>query len=149
MLTETPDHAEAPRFGRRSTTVSLKTIAREARRQAPDPELAPFLAELQRLRPERRQDCEELPRPCPFLSCRYHLFLDVNPHVGSIKFNFPGKEPWELRDTCALDVADRGGITLEEVAKVINVTRERVRQMEQRALARLATIASDDGGGAR
>jgi len=37
----------------------------------------------------------------------------VNPSTGSIKLNFPDKEIWEMEETCALDVADRGGITLE------------------------------------
>lgn len=134
---------------RRSRTVSLKTIAREARREPVDPELAPFLEDLDRLRPARRAECAALPRPCPFLSCRYHLFLDVDPAIGSIKFNFPGMEPWELADTCALDIADRGGITLEEVAKVINVTRERVRQIEGRGLLRLRMIAAEPEGAGR
>jgi len=40
--------------------------------------------------------------------------------------------------SCALDVADRGGATLEEVGALINVTRERVRQIEVMALAHLA-----------
>jgi DNA-directed RNA polymerase sigma subunit (sigma70/sigma32) len=48
--------------------------------------------------------------------------------------NFPDKEPWELPETCALDVADRGGVTLEEVGGWLNLTRERVRQLEVHAL---------------
>ena len=39
----------------------------------------------------------------------------MNPATGSIKLNFPDKEIWELEETCALDVAEKGGITLEEV----------------------------------
>lgn len=127
---------------RRSRTVSLKTIAREARREPVDPELAMILEAIDRKRPRCRADCEALPRPCLFLGCRYNLFLDVDPKTGSIKFNFPDQEPWELADTCALDVADRGGVTLEEVAKVINVTRERTRQIEGRGLQRLQAAAS-------
>lgn len=134
---------------RRTATVSLKTIAREARRAAPDPDLAPFMAELARSRPRSRGECEGIPRPCMFVACRYHLYLDVNPSTGSIKLNFPGKEPWELADTCALDVADRGGVTLEAVAKIINVTRERVRQLEGRSLLRLRTIAAEPGRNGR
>lgn len=127
----------------------MKTIAREARCAPTDPELALFIEELDRLRPTRRADCEALPRPCPFLSCRHHLFLDVSPGTGSIKFNFPDQEPWELAETCALDVADRGGITLEEVGAICNFTRERARQIETRGLLRLRTIAAEPGGVAR
>lgn len=87
--------------------------------------------------PRTRAECDQVERPCPFLSCRHHLYLDVNPQTGSIKFNFPDVEPWELTETCALDVADRGGVTLEEVGSILNLTRERIRQMETRALVHL------------
>jgi hypothetical protein len=112
-------------------------MAHDRRHEAPDPGLAAVLADLDRARPRCRADCENLPRPCPFLSCRHHLFLDVNQDTGSIKFNFPGIEPWEMAESCALDVADRGGVTLEEVGSILNVTRERIRQMETRALVHL------------
>jgi transposase-like protein len=38
-------------------------------------------------RPRTRAECENRPRPCPWVSCKYHLFLDVNPVKGSIRFN--------------------------------------------------------------
>ena len=88
-------------------------------------------------RPQTRGDCRNAVRPCPFAGCKFHLFLDVNPDTGSIKLNFPDLEPWELRETCALDVADRGGITLEEVGEIMNLTRERIRQVEVRGLIKL------------
>jgi len=67
-----------------------------------------------------------------------------NPETGAIKLNFPHLEAWEMRETCSLDVADRGGITLEEVGAVLNLTRERIRQVEVRGLAK---IKNDDTGG--
>ena len=70
--------------------------------------------------------------------------MDVNPRTGSVKMNFPDKELWELAETCALDVADRAGITLEEVGVIMNLTRERVRQLEMRGLAKLRVIADDE-----
>ncbi|HKU41859.1 MAG TPA: sigma factor-like helix-turn-helix DNA-binding protein [Polyangiales bacterium] len=88
-------------------------------------------------RPTNRGECAEMERPCPFVSCKYHLYIDVHPVRGSIKINFPDAEVWEMTDTCALDIADRGGITLEEVGEIMNLTRERVRQLETQGLARL------------
>ncbi len=83
-------------------------------------------------------------RPCPFVSCSHHLYLDVNPETGAIKLNFPHLEVWEMAETCSLDVADRGGITLEEVGAILNLTRERIRQVEVRGLCK---IKNDDTGG--
>ncbi len=88
-------------------------------------------------RPAARSECVDMERPCPYVSCKYHLYIDVHPVRGSIKINFPDVEVWEMTDTCALDIADRGGITLEEVGEIMNLTRERVRQLETQGLAKL------------
>lgn len=85
------------------------------------------------LRPKTRAECVGAPRPCPFVSCKYHLYLDVMPGTGAIKLNFPDLEVEEMRESCSLDVADRGGATLEEVGAIMNLTRERIRQLELRA----------------
>ncbi len=96
-------------------------------------------------RPQTRAECVGGPRPCPYVSCEAHLYLDVNDRTGSIKMNFPDLEVWELPETCALDTADRGGITLEEVGAIMNLTRERIRQLEMRAMDRVrATVASGE-----
>jgi len=91
-------------------------------------------------RPRSRGECAEMERPCPFVSCKYHLYIDVHPVRGSIKVNFPDVEVWDMTDSCALDIADRGGITLEEVGEIMNLTRERVRQLETQGLARLQDL---------
>ncbi len=139
-----PD-AEGRRGRRRSKTMSRKEIARDLRRQRAlgevDPEIQAIIAEVEANRPRSRADCANAARPCMFVSCKHHLYLDVNPATGSIKLNFPDKEVWELDDTCALDVADRGGITLEEVGSIMNLTRERIRQVETRGLLKLRAIA--------
>ncbi|MEZ4254322.1 MAG: sigma factor-like helix-turn-helix DNA-binding protein [Polyangiales bacterium] len=92
-------------------------------------------------RPKTRSECKDTERPCPFVSCKYHLYIDVHPVRGSIKINFPDIEVWEMTESCALDVADRTGITLEEVGEIMNLTRERVRQVETAGLAKLQAIA--------
>jgi sigma-70-like protein len=133
---------------RRSKTMSRKEIARELRRQRAfglvDPELEATVREIEASRPRSRAECANGPRPCMFIACKHHLYLDVNPATGSIKLNFPDREVWELDETCALDVADKGGITLEEVGSIMNLTRERIRQVETRGLAKLRTIAEDE-----
>jgi hypothetical protein len=45
-----------------------------------------------------------------------------------------------MTETCALDVADRGGTTLEEVGAIMNLTRERIRQVEVKGLAKLSAL---------
>jgi hypothetical protein len=91
-------------------------------------------------RPGTREACTGTERPCPFVSCKHHLYLDVSPRTGAIKLNFPDLEVWEMNETCALDVADRGGTTLEDVGAIMNLTRERIRQVEVRALAKLEAL---------
>ncbi|MBL8917161.1 MAG: DNA-binding protein [Archangium sp.] len=128
---------------KRSKTMSRKEMARDLRRRRllgqVDPEEQALLTELQGSRPKSRADCINSPRPCVFVSCKYNLYLDVNPETGSIKLNFPDKEIWELEYTCALDVAEKGGITLEEVGEIMNLTRERIRQVETRGLEKVRT----------
>jgi hypothetical protein len=132
----------------RSKTMSRKEIARDLRRQRQsgvvDPELEAVMQEIEASRPHNRSECATGPRPCMFIACKHHLYLDVNPTTGSIKLNFPDKEVWEMGETCALDVADRGGITLEEVGAIMNLTRERIRQVETRGLLKLRAIAEDE-----
>jgi hypothetical protein len=117
---------------RRSKTIPTRRLSKDE-----IAELRKTLAELEESRPELREDCRTAERPCPYVSCKYHLFLDINPETGSIKINFPDLEVWEMSETCALDVADRGGITLEEVGELLNLTRERIRQVEVFGLDKL------------
>jgi hypothetical protein len=91
-------------------------------------------------KPTTRIECASGERPCPFVSCKHHLYLDVSAKTGAIKLNFPDLEVWEMNETCALDVADRGGTTLEEVGAIMNLTRERIRQVEVKGLAKLQAL---------
>jgi hypothetical protein len=100
--------------------------------------------ELVQIRPRKRSDCEtggfnEI-RPCPFVSCRYHLYLTVNKR-GEIKQNYLGDFD-SKKHTCVLDVADETQannepMILEEVASYLGLTRERVRQIQKQAIRKI------------
>lgn len=127
----------------RARTMSRKEMARDRRRalaRGESFEIGDYD------RPVHRSQCVHGDRPCLYVSCRYHLYLDVNPVTGSVKLNFPDKEVWELEETCALDVAERGGITLEEVGDIMNLTRERIRQVEVHGLTKLQDVPEEEGG---
>lgn len=72
--------------------------------------------------PRTRGDCLEgganQDRPCPWTKCKWHI-----DHKDA---------------SCVLDVADKGGVTLEVVGNYLGVTRERIRQIEWTALRKLA-----------
>lgn len=96
-------------------------------------------------KPRKRSDCTEgfnVMRPCPFVSCKHHLYLDVNEKNGSITLNFGrDSEVEQLVDTCGLDVADRGGHSHVEAASKVGLTGARGQQMERRALAKIRALA--------
>jgi len=110
-------------------------------------ELAFLGGDLDESRPATRGECVGGLRPCPFVGCRHNLFLDVNPKNGNLKFNFPAPSPWEMPpdESCALDIAEREGATLEEVGRMMNLTRERIRQVEAEGLEKLR-VATDGRG---
>lgn len=135
----------------RAKTVPIKKITKEELRIG-----ASLYPVVDLERPRTRGDCNaggcNEQRPCPWIACVYHLYLDVNPSTGSLKINFPDLEPWELPPdrSCALDVADRGGITLEESGEILNLTRERIWQVEVRGLIKIKMASpSPDELGAR
>lgn len=136
----TPSGRSAPPPPRgRSRTISMKRMSKREMVRARQ-EIDGYAYS----RPTHRADCLHgafAARPCPYVACKFHLFLEVNARTGSIKMNFDDREPWELSETCALDVADRGGVTLEEVGGWLNLTRERVRQLEVHALALLRGVS--------
>ncbi|MBW2730987.1 MAG: DNA-binding protein [Deltaproteobacteria bacterium] len=124
----------------RSRTVAMKRLTKEEIRQG-----AALIPYMSYSKPESRAECKCGVRPCPYVSCKHHLYLDVNPDTGSIKLNFPHLEVWEMEETCSIDVAERGGITLEEVGEIMNLTRERIRQVEVRGLLKLKMTTDEMG----
>lgn len=80
-------------------------------------------------RPVTRADCLDGPRPCPWAGCRHHLGYEVT-DIGSIRVT-------KATASCSLDIADLGGLGREDVAPLLGLTQERVRQIEEEGLAKL------------
>lgn len=68
----------------------------------------------------------------------------MNPRNGSMRIGHPDVDVWDLAETCVLDVADRGETILEDIGAMLNLTRERVRQIEVVGLVGLKAL-SDSG----
>lgn len=118
----------------RGRTISVKRMTKR------EIELGRLLYPEKVQRPKTRGECQGGARPCPYVGCVHHLFLDVSPTTGAIKLNFPDLEPEGMAESCALDVADRDGETLEKVGECLNITRERLRQIEEAALVQLRSF---------
>lgn len=108
----------------------LKWIMQRERREAP----------IEEQRPRIRGECCDGPRPCPWVACRYNLAFEVTEN-GSIAWNGWTRDVDQIEgagQTCALDVAEEGPQTLEDVGRMLHLTRERVRQIEAVALRKIA-----------
>ena len=90
-------------------------------------------------RPGTRGVCRGGTRPCPFIGCRHHLYLNPERwhNKQTMLCNFPDWEPWDLPETCALDVAERGGIDIVEIGILMNLSKSGVEKILHRALARV------------
>lgn len=113
-------------------------------------------------RPKCRSECKHVERPCPYVGCKYHLLssmfkrrrrrlrppeiqtelrLRVDPLFISdddVIQLLP-----EMRETCVLDIADRGGITYERIGQILGVSKQRIQQIETSALDKLAPFLWD------
>lgn len=85
-------------------------------------------------RPRTRGDCIDGPRPCPWISCYFHIWTIQGAKRAAC--------PLDLPETCVLDLADRNGMTLAAISRAIRVSTERVRQIQDRALAKLMANAN-------
>lgn len=118
---------------------------------APDPPAPPETPsarvkrprELVIVRPRTRGDClpggPNAARPCPFVSCRYHLAV----HVDGNEIAVVTEDPSTLPQTCTLDVADvtddsGRAVLLRDLEPYFGVTRENVRRLQMSAIRELA-----------
>ena len=91
-------------------------------------------------RPKTRGECVDGPRPCLHIRCRHHMGIDVKTATGRVK-EYAG---WMDRETCALDMADRGGMTLDQIGDVMGVNRARVFQIEKKSLNNLRKFCANN-----
>jgi hypothetical protein len=138
-------------LGERNTTINLTRVSDKDRVELR--KWLPIYEEYASERPKTRGDCVDGPRPCPWVSCRHNNYLDEKqsgPTAGrAVILNFPDIEPHEVppERSCALDIADKGGATLEDVALITNLTRERIRQVQDMALIKLRRVPGKQGLG--
>lgn len=86
-------------------------------------------------RPKKRSECEDGPRPCPWVSCKYNLAIDVKSDGALIEF--PHMLEPEFGSNCCLDHAAEGGLKLADIGRLYGHSRELIRQKVTRASARL------------
>ena len=82
-------------------------------------------------RPTERSECKNGSRPCPWVSCKYHLLWDVNQDKVNLKSMTDDEIVsylLEMKETCALDMSEKEK-TLQEIGEVLEISRERVRQL--------------------
>jgi hypothetical protein len=110
--------------------------------------LYPEAEAIQALRPKTRGDCKDGIRPCPWVGCRHHLYLNVNEDTGSMTQNFPKTPVWDLTESCSLDLADANpdGLKLESMAAFMELTKERIRQIEEQAKEQLRATSGAELG---
>lgn len=84
--------------------------------------------------------CADVPRPCPFVSCRYNLYLDVAKH--GVRLNFPLIQPEQMpaEASCAIDVAMGGPRSAGDVAQLVGDGEVQMDQVERRAAPKLREV---------
>ena len=89
-------------------------------------------------RPRHRSECLDGPRPCPLVGCVHNNYLNVT-GTGHIQIAHGKRLPEDMppEESCSLDVADRGPQTLSTVGDVMGLTRERIRQIENKILDKI------------
>ena len=78
--------------------------------------------------------CRMLPGPCKHSLCRYHADSDDGPGKNRSQVT-----PKLRAEACTLDAADERCFTLLEIGQRMGRTRERVRQIELKALKKILT----------
>lgn len=101
---------------------SIRSLSRDSKRRIAKG--LPVVAEepLEQ-RPKTRADCINSVRPCPWVGCRHHLFLNVSRN-GSIRYAASGDldELDTMPASCSLDEAEKGGMSMGQVARNLQLS---------------------------
>jgi hypothetical protein len=107
------------------------------------------LIELREGVPVTRDECRNGSRPCPYVRCRYHLWIITaaerpgNPYKGDGPSSTlrPGWMEWPTPDTCSLDIAESiepgEGLSRMQIGNVIGLAKTGVGLIESRGLEKL------------
>lgn len=91
--------------------------------------------------PATRAECVDAPRPCPFISCRHHLWLiEQRDRPGNPDRGAQGAAALHpMGPSCSLDVAVKAH-SLNEVASILGVVPTRIHQITLLAIKKLRAL---------
>jgi len=88
--------------------------------------------------PRRRLECVNKKRPCPWIRCKYHLIWPLWNKLRDRSDDKVADYITEMKYSCILDaIDDYGEMTLEQIGQLFHITRERIRQIEEKAVRRV------------
>lgn len=93
-------------------------------------------------RPKTRGECPEI-RPCPYVGCVHNLYI-ISVNQDTVAYR--ECEPWDMppNKSCSLDIADEGEHTIEEIAEITGVSKQRASQIVLEGLQSFKGVDSDD-----
>lgn len=96
-------------------------------------------------RPATRAGCLDMPRPCPFVSCRHNLRHEDARRAARTaddgKMERAAEAIAGAKHSCSLDVAEWGGLSQQACADVIGHSRQRVNYVERgRAFGKIERV---------
>jgi hypothetical protein len=96
--------------------------------------------------PKNRSECLCMKKPCPWVRCRYHMIWAIidrdckynfkHRHMrGDILESYTDDEIIDIicsmKESCVLDVADKGKHTLDQIGKLVGLSSQRIQAMER------------------
>ncbi len=89
--------------------------------------------------PATRDQCKDGPRPCPYVTCRHHLWLLLQEDRAGNPLRKAGTTLLpQSGDSCSLDVAERlGALSESKTAEVLGIDKSRVRSILRAGLTKL------------